>query len=287
MAKVTISIVAYNGREYIKDCLESLKAQTFQDFEVFVIDNASSDGTLEEVSRIYPEAYTIPLPKNVGFGAAHNISIGASKSEWILVLNQDAVLNSDCLEKMLHNKDYAAIGPLLKRPDGSIDTAGMRKSLYGKVQDITVKTEPKEVWGISAACVLYSRDALQKIAYKHANRDLPEYFDEYFFMYKEDVDLAARLRKFGYKAWLESNAIGIHDRTTALSRSKRPEYIRFNSYKNHWLYLIKNARFLELPAIFIYETGKFFYLLIKEPKTLLSVRDVFRLIPVMIKRRYV
>jgi GT2 family glycosyltransferase len=140
------------------------------------------------------------------------------------------------------------------------------------------------VWGISGSCALYRRKALDSIAYEKK-----EYFDESFFMYKEDLDIAERLNKKGWKAQFASKAIGYHQRTASKQSSRlyRPEYIKKNSYKNHLFILFKHARFLNLPVIAVYELLKFCFLLVTSPKTLTVVPEVIEQAPKMIKRRYV
>lgn len=296
-SRLTISIVTYNGKAYLADCLQSLKSQTFQDFSLVIIDNASSDGTVELANVLVPDAQIISLPKNLGFGSAHNIAIHACQSEWILVLNQDTVLRPDCLQALMtatSNQALASIGPLLLRTsEETIDTSGLQKHWYGKVSDRhanapVVKTHlvSGEVWGISGACALYRKAALDQVAHARADRDMPEYFDEHFFMYKEDVDLASRLQRHGWRAWLQVDAEAIHDRTTQGNREEKAEYITFHSYKNHWFYLLKNAAWYELPTLLIYEMIKCVYLALFERRTLVALKDVWAFAPIMLARRY-
>lgn len=309
MAKVTVSIVTYNGIGTIEACLQSLHAQHFTDLEVVVVDNASTDGTVAAVTNLVPEARIIALHQNVGFGAGHNEAIRNSSSEFVLVLNQDVVLDPGALQELVDAAEAsgaAATGPLLLRPNPLpertiVDTAGLQKSLWWAVKDrgASKPLHPRLhrsgfVWGISGACVLLRRDALEMVAYTRAD-GLPEYFDESFFMYKEDVDLAARLRRRAYTAWYEAAAVGYHGRTGAAPasaaqqashRRRMPAYVREYSYRNHWLVLIKHAWLWQLPAIAIYEAIKFLFILLSEPKTLRMLPDLPALLSLMLKRRY-
>ncbi len=304
---LTISIVTYNGENDIAACLSSLKRQSFQDFDLIIVDNNSKDDTRATAKSIFPEARIIHLASNKGFAAAHNIAIRASDSPWILVLNPDTKLAKDCIEKMMkatENDSIGAIGNCLLRTKGDgqdiIDSAGFKPTFYNEVIDrgsgkklSAALKKPQEVWGISGACVMYRREALESVA--HKTKMHSEYFDEHFFMYKEDIDLAARLQRNGWKAWYEASAIGYHDRTgyaessrlkTASKRSKKPSYIHSNSYRNHWYFLLKNARPHQIIPSLIYEFGKAVYLLFFEPQTLKTLPVVIKHIPTMLSRRY-
>ena len=304
---LTISIVTYNSENDIVACLSSLKRQSYQDFDLIIVDNNSSDNTTALIESSYPEANVYKLESNKGFGSSHNLAIKSSNSPWVLVLNQDVVLERNCIEKMMNattKEGVAAIGPCLLRSRSEsnrlIDTAGLRRTFYNNVYD-RGSSKPQldqykisqEVWGISGACVMYRREALEEVAHKTAMHS--EYFDEHFFMYKEDVDLAARLQRRGWKAWYEASAIGYHDRTgnaegslikTVKGRKYKQSYIHSNSYRNHWYFLLKNARPHQVIPSLIYEFAKAVYLLVFEPKTLKSIPAVIKNIPTMLSRRY-
>ena len=296
---LTISIVTYNASNEIRECLQSLKRQTFQDFDITIVDNNSSDNTLDQVSLIYPDAKIIRNRENCGFGKAHNQAISKSNSNWILVLNQDVILEDAAIEKMMlktTDESVASIGLklFLDSSKTKIDTTGLIKTIYYKVIDRGAGDMPSPdldksnwVWGISGACVLYRKSALDRISYGNAQDR--EYFDEYFFMYKEDIDIAARLQSAGYKSWYQADAIGVHARTGSSSkkRSERPEYISTQSYKNHLYFIFKNASLVALPLITLYEALKLGYLLLFEPRTLRVLPVALRNLPLMYKRRYV
>lgn len=304
---LTISIVTYNSQPYIADCLASLKEQSYQDFDLIVVDNNSEDDTRDTAKLIFPEARIIHLASNKGFGSAHNMAIRTCDSPWVLVLNPDTKLDKDCLKNMMlvtENDSIGSVGNCLLRAKGEgqaiVDSAGIKRTFYNEVIDrgsgnelsIQLK-QSQEVWGISGACAMYRRQALEEVA--HKTKMQPEYFDEHFFMYKEDIDLAARLQRHGWKAWYEASAIGYHDRTgnaeatfvkTVHSRKNKPSYIHTNSYRNHWYFLLKNAKPHQIVPSLIYELAKAFYLLFFEPQTLKSIPVIIKNIPTMVSRRY-
>ncbi|MBI4122154.1 MAG: glycosyltransferase family 2 protein [Parcubacteria group bacterium] len=307
---LTISIVTYNGAGKITRCLQSLHRQTFEDFDVVVVDNASHDGTLVEVDAASPEARVIALHENVGFGRGHNIAIRETQTPFILVLNQDVVLEARALEQLMAaahaQQDAGVVGPCLYRgetpqPVERIDTAGLHKSFFYQVVDRGTGrevsdrfTRPGFVWGISGSCMLLRRSAIESIAYTRSD-GTKEYFDENFFMYKEDLDLCARLNRAGFKSWYEPRALGWHTRTgfapsgmtqVTKHRAKLPRYVRQYSYRNHWLFILKNAPLLFAPFILVYELLKALYLLVFETRTLGMILQVFPLLPIMLARRY-
>lgn len=304
MAKLSVSIVTYNGAEVIGPCLQSLQAQTFEDFELIIIDNASQDATLKAVQTNAPQAKIIALERNIGFGAGHNLAILQSNAPWVLVLNQDVILQPDCLERLFEatlRGNVAVIGPCLLRSrqesPAIIDTAGLEKTWYYKVSDrgsnrvLQHKWQRSGfVWGISGACMLLRKSALQQIV--HGGK---EYFDETFFMYKEDVDLCARLAKQSWKAWYEASAVGYHTRTGRAPagtkelrehRRRLPAYVKQYSYRNHWFVLIKHAPLYLLLPILVYELLKFAYVLVFEPRSLRYALRIFTNLPLLLKRRY-
>lgn len=305
---ITISIVTYNNEGDILACLKSVMSQTYKDFNLVIIDNASQDRTCQVAREAMPEARIIQLASNKGFGTAHNLAIRTTATPWVLVLNPDTKLEKDFLEKIMSATDreeVGVIGACLLRNENTevpmVDSAGLKKTFYNQVYDIGSSgpltndhKKSREVWGVSGACALYRRAALESVAYNHQRGG--EYFDEHFFIYKEDVDLSARLRRKGWRAWYQADAIAYHDRTgraeesfasTVKGRKSRKEYIKVQSYRNHWLYLAKNAAPLELIPSLFYEFAKFVYLLIFETRTLKGLFGALRYLPIMIKRRYV
>ncbi len=301
MALVTVSIVSYNGIGKIEACLAALHEQTFNDYRVVLVDNASTDGTIAAVTNLTPEARIISLHENVGFGAGHNIAIRESTSEFVLVLNQDVVLKPDALQNMVmaaQKSRAACVGPLLLRPGSDsatrmVDTAGLIKRPWYAVIDRGSGKPVKEsqlrsgfIWGISGACMLLRRDAIEAVAYKRHD-GAAEYFDESFFMYKEDIDLSIRLRRRGQRCWYAADAKGDHGRTgKAGDRRALPAYVREYSYRNHWFLIIKHAWLIQLIFIVPYELLKALFVIITEPKTLRLVPDVFKQLPKLLKRRY-
>lgn len=305
---LTISIVTYNSADTIGDCLLSLKNQSYQVFDLIIVDNGSTDNTFEVIKNYYPAATMISSLTNVGYGGGHNLSIGRTSSPWVLLLNTDLELEANAIELMMNEtgrEKVAAIGPLLYRNKDKqlLDAAGLVKTIYNNVYDRGQNkpmskrfSKPQTVWGISGACVLYRRSALEDVAYSRQDRAYNEYLDEDFFMYKEDVDLAARLNKKGWSAYYLPTAIGYHERTwkasmsiaeTVNHRKERSSFIKRCSYRNHWYFLIKNLTLFQLFPTFIYESMKFLYLCLFERTSLGGLSDVYVNYSRIVKKRYV
>lgn len=263
MPKVSIIIVSWNARSVIGNCLASLRAQIWQDFGVIVVDNASQDGTAEVVRRDLPGTTVLRNPQNVGFARANNQGIALSHGEYVLTLNPDVELQPTCLQRLVkfaesHPRGGSFGGKLLKRlaadaTPAVIDSTGLRVTRGRRVldrgegdSDAGRYDAVEQVFGISGACALYRRSALQDAAQDG------EYFDEFFFAYKEDVDLAWRLRLLGWEAWYVPMAVAVHPRGLGRrngsiaarlgQRWQRSRALRQLSWRNHRALLLKNEQ---------------------------------------------
>ncbi len=330
MARVAINIVTWNSLKYLPEALESISRQTYRDFSVLIIDNASADGTIEYVRSEHPEVGVLRNTHNLGFCRAHNQGIAYAKAHLkgdrgeplVLITNPDILLEPDFLERLVKEIDRrpecgSAGGKLLKvyKKGGGelaetvrtdvIDTTGLKIFKSRRLVDRGAgETEAEgrydrieEVFGVSGAVALYRLAALDDVAVRG------EYFDEDFFAYKEDIDLAWRLRLRGWSALYVPWARAYHYRTAAGSeratarqiaagRRGRSRLVNFLSYRNHKLTLTKDDhcrnRLLHLPWILPYEAGKFIYLLFLEPATLAAIPGFLKLWPrVRAKRRII
>ena len=306
---MTIIIVTWNSLKFLSFCLKSIFKQTFTDFSVIVVDNASQDKTVEFIKENYPQVTILRNTRNLGFAHANNQGIQLSKSPYILFSNPDIILEPDFLEKAIKSiekeEKIASVGgkllklkadfsldqlPEIKKTD-IIDSCGLEIFKSGKViewgmgeRDSEKYSKEKEIFGVSGALVLYKKEVLEDLALAISFRDKThlEYFDEDFFAYKEDVDLAWRARLYGYKAVFNPKARAYHFRSVDQfrRRKERPKLINILSYKNHLLTLVKNLTvtqfFLFWPFIIFYELKKFFYILFFERSTLLGLVQFFK-----------
>jgi len=202
MVKVAVNIVTFNSADDIAACLESLKSQTFRDFRIHVLDNASRDSTLEKLAGV--DLDIVRSPVNTGFAKAHNDLIRAYPAEYVLILNPDAILKPEFLERLvaaleLRPDAASATGKLLRFDGKTLDSTGIimlrsqRHLDRGADQpDRGEFDKPEDVFGPSGAAALYRLKALEDVAIGG------QYFDEDFFAYREDADLAWRCRLMGW-----------------------------------------------------------------------------------------
>ncbi len=312
--KVSINLVTWNGKKYLPYCLDSIAKQTFRDFSLFILDNGSTDGTVEYLKNSLLPVLDCRVEfneKNVGFAAGHNRALRVTESEYVLILNQDIILEPNFLDEIIKFLDSraeaaAVTGKLLywdfvnNQKTDLIDSVGIKVfknhraiELGAGEMDLEEGGAPREVFGVSGAAAVYRRSALNEVAING------EFFDEDFFSYKEDLDLAYRLRLAGFKAWLVPTAKGYHDRTarsvaksdsaSARARKNKSAFVNYHSYKNHLFILLKNVSagvwWRYGYRIKWYEFKKLIYLLIFETRTLRGLGEFFKKFVKMWKKR--
>lgn len=318
----SINILTYNGQKFIKDCLKSVLSQTYKNVEILVIDNGSKDKTIEiikEISRGTKENQRVKLllnKKNLGFSAGHNAGIKKSKGEYVFCLNQDLILDKDFIKEIV--KEFEK-NPKIGSVQGKIyqlnnhkktkiiDTVGFNIFKTGKILDAGQgqydspstgsgrESSIREVFGVNGVVPAYRRTGLNDVKLKH------EYFDENFFAYAEDIDLAWRLRWKGWLSRFAPKAIAWHDRTSAKTseggwklfrqvRKSQSFWIRKMGWRNQWLLFIKNQSFFNalkfLYWFMLRQVKLFLYLLFFEPKIIFSsIPEIISLFPKMLKKR--
>jgi GT2 family glycosyltransferase len=211
-ASVSIVIPNWNGRRWLPGCLKALAEQVLPPAEVIVVDNGSTDGSLEYLRSEHPDVRAVELQRNTGFAHAANHGIRAASAELVALVNTDVVLAQDWLArvtsalatdpgaaavacKMLSLEDPAAVydaGDVLRR-DGACEQRGRFHRDDGSWD------QSGEVFGACAGAALYRRDVLLALGG----------FDERYFAYLEDVDLALRIRLSGWRCRYEP-AVALH-----------------------------------------------------------------------------
>lgn len=324
MPCLTVSLVTWNGERDLPDCLESLHAQRYKDVEVIVLDNGSRDRTRtilkEREAAGRPPLRLIAEDHNTGFAQGHNRVIRVAQGAYILILNQDVVLAEDYLDILIsflegHRRAGAASGKLLRlgevrnplpqpRQGARIDTMGLLLRPTLRVLDRGAGEEDRgqydavsEVFGVSAAAALYRRGALEDVAMPRRDGGR-EYFDEDFFSYKEDVDLAWRLQLRSWDTWVIPTARAWHRRGVGSESPslvavggryrERSPLARYYSYRNHLLVLLKDPplafAFLFSFPVTAVEGAKVLYLLLRDPRTLRGVWSYLALAPRMLAK---
>ncbi len=245
MVKLSVNIVTFNSESDIADCLRSLEHQTFRDFRTHIFDNASSDETLSLIEPF--DADVIRSTVNTGFCRAHNELVRRFPAEYVLFLNPDTVLRPEFLEELVRALDArpdaaSASGKLLRMDGKTIDSTGiimLRSQRHldrgAGEPDRGQYDQPGEIFGPSGAAALYRQKALEDVAIDG------QYFDEDFFAYREDADLAWRCRLFGWISIYVPAAVARHRRrVTPERRSELPNLINYHSVKNRFLLRMNN-----------------------------------------------
>ena len=299
---VTVTIVTWNSERMLRACLDSLFAQTLTDVEVIVVDNNSTDQTLT-ILQNYPLLTLFKQTSNLGFCKAHNLAISYAQGKYVLPLNPDIIMTETYLEKLIQvAENEAQVGIvagklLLKDPNALaeanllLDSTGLflektrRQFLRGHREPESDRYQQQEfVFGADGAAPLYRRQMLQDCQFEG------QYFDETFFAYKEDVDLAWRAQLFGWKSVYTPDAIAFHLRTFKPGqRQGLSKGVRLHSVKNRYLLLIKN----ELGHTFIrhalhilfYDLKILIYLLLFEQSSLLGLYQALRFLPQALRWR--
>lgn len=241
-AEVSVIIVNWNGERYIEKCLTALMAQTVQPREIILVDNASSDRSVEIVRR-FPLVRLMALDENTGFARGNNLAIetAAEETDWIALLNPDAFAEPGWLEGLLssaqRNPEYDVFGSklLIAADPTMLDGAGDAYHASGLVwrmghgMPAAGAENECEVFSPCAAAALYRHRAVLEVGG----------FDEDYFCYVEDVDLAYRLRLMGYRClyvpWSVAHHVG-----SGTTGGQHSDFAVYHGYRNLvWTY-VKN-----------------------------------------------
>jgi GT2 family glycosyltransferase len=239
---ISVVIPNHNGAGYLEACLRSLLAQTYENMEIVVVDNASQDQSAEIVQRTAPGAILLRLNQNLGFAGGVNAGIRSSQGKWIAVLNNDTEVAPDWLAacaEAIHNQPDAVYfaSKILDFTDRSrIYSAGdcfLRTGIgYRRGQDQKDRQDFEEKCEIFSACgcaAIYRKDLMEKTGG----------FDERFFAYLEDVDLGLRLQAAGYRGYFIPEARVYHYGAATSGGEFSPLAVRLRT-RNSLLLLIKS-----------------------------------------------
>lgn len=208
---ISIVIVNFNGQRFLEPCLSSLAGQSFKNFEIILVDNNSSDGSVDFIHEHFPEVTVIKNKENAGFTGGANAGIRASRGEFILTLNNDTTADPHFIENlvkpMVSDPGVGMCASKMLFPDGRINSTGICIARSGAAWDRGIY-EPDsgqydgkvDVFGPCAGAALYRKSMLDEIGL----------FDEDFFIFMEDVDLAFRARLAGWVCRFVPSARVIH-----------------------------------------------------------------------------
>lgn len=242
---VSVVIVSWNGRQHLERCLPTLARSLVLvpgKCEVFVVDNGSTDGTLEYLRDKHPDIHVVSNDTNVGFGAANNQAFARASGRYVATLNNDTEVDERWLAELVgaieREPDVGSVTAqmrFLARPD-VINTTGVvidrtgisRDRLDG--QPVTAsETVPTEVFGACAGAALYRANLLRQLGG----------FDDAFFAYLEDADLAWRARRAGWRCLYVPTAVVLHEYSATTRRV--PHLKTYLIARNRLWMMAKNA----------------------------------------------
>ncbi len=241
MIDVQIVVVSWNTRDLLLACLRSVFVEvadtTPEQIQVWVIDNASTDGSAEAVRQQFPKVAVVENDRNVGFAAANNQALRACRAQAHLLLNSDTVVVRGALRRLLdslHERPQAgAFGPRLLNLDGTLQFSAYPMLTPGRElwrllfldQLVRRGSYPMHRWRLdhehrvevlTGACLLLRRDALDQVGL----------LDETYFMYTEEVDLCQRLAQAGWEIWWEPRAQVVHYGQASSAHVARDMYLQ-------------------------------------------------------------
>ena len=296
-AEVAAAILNWNGGDLVVSCLRSLMRQTHVPQPRIVVDNASTDGSLERLQAVDPNLVVIANHHNVGFAKAANQAVAACGARWLLLLNLDIELESDYVARLLMAGESspqigALTGKLLKpRRDGTADTIDSTGHLLFRngwaanrgegAPDQPRWERPGEIFGVCGAAPLYRIEMLRDVSHGCAQP-----FDERFVAYIEDVDLDWRMRWLGWQAWYEP-AVAWHHRSATGAR--RSAFMLRHILKNRLLLVANNDLWpqglLRVPTVVFFALLTAVQFGTEAARALLGLLDFVQLLPASVQRR--
>lgn len=266
---VSVIVVNWNGEKWLPGCLDALRMQTVKDFEVIVVDNASTDGSVALIEHEYPEVILVRNDRNDGFAKGNNIGYRHVHGRYVLLLNNDTVADPGLLESLI--AAFSALPQagsvqaklvLLDRP-GRLDACGAFFTAttisyhvgFGKDAALPLYNQPFPVFSNKGACMMLRREVIEMVGL----------FDDDFWCYYEETDLCHRIWLAGWECWYWPHALCRHG-LGGTSIKMENSIIHFHNFKNKLTSHLKNfsagSLFWVLPMHFLAGLGySLFFLL--------------------------
>lgn len=268
MQEVSIVIPNFNGLSYLEGVLTSLRRQTFTDFVIVMVDNGSTDGSIEYVEKDFPEVQIIKYAENMGFCEAVNAGIRATSTPYVILLNNDIEADPHFVEEMLaaikrRKKAFSCQAKMIQFHDrAKLDDAGNYYNALGwafargKGSDIDRFDEEEKIFSSCAGAAIYRRNILNRIGL----------FDTEHFAYLEDMDIGYRARIYGYDNWYAPKAVVYHVGSGTSGSRYNQFKIRYSSRNNIYM-IYKNMPVgqivLNLPFLLAGFGVKFLFFMLK------------------------
>lgn len=291
---VSVVIPNWNGKKFLEGCLDSLLKVTWDKVEVIMVDNGSKDGSVEFLESNYPQVKLVKFPHNTGFSVAVNAGIKHSRGEFIALLNNDTVVDPAWITEMVAvMREHDEIGStgckMLGYDDHTLlDGAGdgyRRGGLPGRIghreTDRGQFDKQRYILGPCGGAALYRRTMLEDIGL----------FDEDYFAYLEDVDIALRAQSSGYKCLYVPTAIMYHLGCGTTGSGYHPLVVQLSA-KNNWNTIVKNIpgplllKFL--PHILYWQLYYFAVVIVRGGQVIPWMKgsvEALKLLPRMLKKR--
>lgn len=279
---VSIIIVNWNGKHFLKKCLQSIYSQRYKEIEVIVVDNGSIDGSVEYIITNFPKVKVIKNRYNLGFAEGNNIGYKKSSGDYILFLNNDTYVTSKFLiELILAFKNDQTIGGAQSKiytmeDKNKLDMVGSFFTPTGFLfhygfakRDSKIYNRQIDIYSAKGAAMMFRRDVLKKIEVKG------EIFDSNYFAYFEETDLCNRVWMVGFRIIYVPKSI-IYHKVGATSSKLDNDFIQYHSFKNRINSYIKNLELINLvrillPHLILCIAISLLYLLRKKIKIFLAI----------------
>jgi GT2 family glycosyltransferase len=243
---MSIVLVCWNNKDYLEPCLDSLcQGGLKSSFDVVVVDNGSTDGSQDMLRKKFPQVKIIQNDHNVGLGRASNQGIEASRGRYVLLLNNDTIVNGPSLDRMVafmdETPEAGAVGGKLLNPDGSVQACYNNfPSLFEEFLIATqlgelirpgypanmTDTQVKSVDWMGSACLMVRRETINQVGL----------LDEEYFIYGDEADLQFRSKKAGWQVYYLPQVTTIHYGGRSMNRWSRRKMV----YRGHIMFYNKN-----------------------------------------------
>lgn len=246
---VSVLVVNHNGMKFLPSFYESVFAQDYSDVEVIMVDNASSDGSIQYTREHYPHVQIVESQDNVGYAGGNNIGYAHSRGEYVLVINNDVSfeshLISDLLKAFKEIPNLGAVQPkvMLMYDQEHLDACGSFWTNTGlnyhygiyKKHSLPQYNQAFPVYSLKGMCMMIPRAVIEKIGL----------FDDDFWCYFEETDFCHRVWLAGYECWYYPKATLFH--ALGGTRSTKSEaFVQYHSFKNRLCSYVKNLGPLEM-----------------------------------------
>ncbi len=266
---ISIVILNRNKKDVLKNCLDSVLAQTYVKKEIIVVDNASDDGSIQMLEKYSTRLKVIMNTKNNMVAEAYNQGIEIATGSLVLCMNNDVFLEKDYLHNAvlafgIESRIGAVSGKILNQKTKKIDSTGQFLGWSRRAKERGYGKHDRNqylkgyIWGVSGACLLMRREMLNEIKLDN------DYFDSKYLAYLEDLDLNWRANNYAWKSYYMPEAIAYHNRgTSGWEHSFKLGYLNLNLnfkiqfFKNRYSTILKNDRLINyirfLPFIILYD----------------------------------